>query len=395
MHETPRMILPTWLPQWRLDLYARLLLLLYVALPVIWLATDFSRTPGALGRDFIAFWAAAKLTAAQGALAVFEPDMLLSVSRTAVPDALDLPWFYPPTYLLMVQSLRPFSYPEAFVVFTGGSIVLYGLAVFALCRSKRLTCYALALPVVFITAQYGQNGLLLAAIVAAAARMQARPFISGLLLGLLCVKPHLFIGLGLLMITVSSPAMWAGAALSSLILGLSATLMFTPAIWAVFFEAVDRARLLLEQGVLPWWQMGSLFSGLRQWGVSVAGSHGLQLAWGLLGLFMAWRITQSTRRWELHWAASIAGGLMVSPFLYQYDLVLLAIPLVLLVVSACTDGLPDGQVQAFLIVATLPLLDFLNLTHLNWTLPAIVLFMCWRQSRCSAQPASPEALANH
>lgn len=388
MHETPRMTLPHWLPVWRLDLYARLLLLLYLLLPAIWLVTDFSQAPGVLGRDFIAFWAAAKLTSAQSALAVYQPEILLSFSRTAVPDALDLPWFYPPTYLLMVQWLRPFSYPEAFAFFTGGSIVLYGFAVYALCRSKRMTCYALALPFVFITAQYGQNGLLLAVIVAAAARMHSRPFISGALLGLLCIKPHLFIGLGLLLITCASPAMWGGALLSSLVLAVSATLMFSPAIWVIFFETLDRARLLLEQGVLPWWQMGSLFSGLRQWGVDVTGSHALQLIWGLLGLLMTWRVIRSTRRWELHWAASIAGGLMVSPFLYQYDMVLLAIPLVLLVMSACKDGLPGGQVQAFLVVAMLPLLDYLNLTHLNWVLPAIVLLMCWRQSRCSSLPGS-------
>ena len=205
-----------------------------------------------------------------------------------------------------------------------------------------------------------------------------------LLLGLLCIKPHLFLPLGLFVLWKGNRMLIAGAVTSVLILMAVATLWFSPEIWLAFLESLSLARAGVEHGYLPWLQMSSLFSGLRQWGMPIKLSHMLQMTWGLLGLVISWRLITKTSDWQLQWAVSISCGLMLSPFLYQYDMVLLAVPLVLLVMCAQRDGLPDGQAYAFIAVGLLPALDYFNLTHINWLLPLAILTLCWRHMKHTA-----------
>ncbi len=374
--------LPHCLPAWRLDLYARLLVLMYMAVSFLWFLTEHSSAPGATNRDFFAFWSAAKLSAVAAAVDVYEPHRLNAMALTAVTDAVNIPWFYPPTFLVLVQWLDAFSYPMAFMVFTSGSLLLFACSLFMLSGSRRIAWYGMALPFVFITGQYGQNGLFLAALVAGAARLHQRhPFSSGLLLGMLCIKPHLFLPLGLFIVWKGHRRMVAGALTSVLVLMAVATVWFSPAVWGAFLHSLELAFVGVEQGYLPWLQMSSLFSGLRQWGLPIELSHLLQLLWGLCGLLLGCRLICLTQDWRLHWAIAISCGLMVSPFLYQYDLVLLAVPMVLLVMCAKRDGLASGQAWALLALGLLPALDYFNLTHINWLLPLATLGLCWHHMR--------------
>ncbi|MEJ0044877.1 MAG: glycosyltransferase family 87 protein [Rhodospirillales bacterium] len=247
----------------RLRGYPRLFLAVYASIGIAWWCLshnliDPSGKP--LGFDFITFWGASWLAQHGQAASAYDPPALWAAQIVAVPGTPEpYLWHYPPPFLLVVYPLAWLSYVAALAVFMAVGFALY------IATMRRMFPGAewliAAFPAVLLVALHGQATFLLVAIIAGAYMMlDRRPVAAGWLLGLLVCKPHLA-PLFPLAMAVSGRWKTLGAmAASAACLVLASVLAFGLAPWRGFLADLPLARRVLEEGMLPWDTMPTMFA---------------------------------------------------------------------------------------------------------------------------------------
>src|SRR5205807_4292121 len=192
---------------------------------------------------------------------------------------------------------------------------------------------AAAFPVVFSNTLVGQNGFLTAALIGGALYlMPTRPVLSGICLGLLTYKPQYGLLFPLVLIAASQLTAFFTAAIVAAAMAFASWLAFGTESWQAFFHWMPMfSQTFLTEGKAPWWKLQSIFSLVRYFG----GTE--QLAWIFqcamtamvaAGLVVIWR---SSVRYSLKAASLAVGTLLSTPYLFMYDMMVLAIPVAWLV----------------------------------------------------------------
>jgi hypothetical protein len=307
----------------------------------------------------------------------------------------------------------------------GGSLVLLRRELF-LSRAVSIRQLALGAVLFFPTIawfMYGQNTavtLLLFTMTYVWLR-RGRDFRAGLALGLLFYKPQLMLACGAALLVKGR---WS--ALLGAVAGTGA--------WLAVGWAVNPETMLQYAGLgpalfdflrgdsqafglhvnYPTWGLHSFFGFssllLDGWSRSAAdGLAGLLTICGLIAICVAWLRTPwkpGSRQWDLTIAATLAFGLLISPHLFLYDLLLLLLPLII-VWRCCRDEAPgkllDGGpllaltallyaatfVSSYLTKAQMELATALGLakTGLQFSVPIIVVWswLVFRAARGQAR----------
>ena len=324
----------SWINAARMRGYVRLLggLALVLGLGWIGLSQDgLDMTGKPLGTDFLSFWAASKLALGGHPAAAYD------VARHGAIEAATFPgtdigyyaFFYPPLFLLICLPLALLPYGAALAAWlavTGSAFVRVVIAYGG--RDGRSLLPILAFPAVFTTIGHGQNAFLSAALFGGAlVALPRRPALAGLLFGLLAFKPHL--GLLVPVFLLASGA-WAAAIVATLTVlafGVLTLLAFGPATWAAFLAAAPLARASLEQGLVGPEKMTSVFAALQLWGAPVGVGYAMQAVVALAATVVLVRLVRARPACPAGGPALVAASLLASPFLLDYDLALLAIPL--------------------------------------------------------------------
>jgi hypothetical protein len=328
--------------------YPRMAVAVYIVAAIIIVVTatsmiDLFGKP--LGYDFITFWAASHLTLGGDAAAAFDAHRILTAERIAVPasDSIFL-WHYPPTYQLLVAPLALLPYGAAFLAFVGASIAAYVLTLRKLIDKRVVTSrdaffLIVAFPGAFICILHGQNSLYSAALFAGGllAMERGRPYFAGFLLGLLAYKPQLGLLIPVALIASRDWRVFFSTGATALGFAALATLVFGPDLWQVFFKDMPLVREIMEAGLLRWEKMPSAFIFFRYLGLPVLLSYALQ-AMTALGaaacVAFVWR--RGTSR--LAWAVLVPATLLVTPYTFDYELAMLAIPLIILANDMVAQG---------------------------------------------------------
>ena len=197
----------------------------------------------------------------------------------------------------------------------------------------------LAFPAVFIEAGSGQNALLTTALFAGAMLLlDRRPLLAGLALGCLVYKPQFLPLLPLVLLAAGRWRALAGMALSAGGLGLASLALFGSGTWRAFLGAAPLAQQALVQGLMGFAKLQSLFAALRLLGAGV-GFAGV--AQTVLALFVLAGLVLLARRrppGQALLAPCAVGMLLATPFVLDYDLLLLAPALAWALRRALTDG---------------------------------------------------------
>ncbi|HLJ19153.1 MAG TPA: glycosyltransferase 87 family protein, partial [Stellaceae bacterium] len=173
---------------------------------------------------------------------------------------------------------------------------------------------------------------------------------------------------------------------------LLAWLAFGAESWQAFWHLLPVASDYLRAGVLPWDKMASVFAAARLLGTSVTVATVLQgvVAAGVLILcVIAWRRGGSLER---RVALAVSGTAVAVPALYDYDLVVLAIPIALLAADGIRNGWMPG-LRTVLVLAWLtpmigsPLARYAHLPVVPLVLLALF-WACWRRVRLTSQPSA-------
>ncbi len=187
-----------------------------------------------------------------------------------------------------------------------------------------------------------------------------RPILAGVLLGLLTYKPHL----GLLFpIALAASGHWrvfVTAGIVAALMALASWAAFGTETWHAFFGNIGHtSQAFLADGWADFAKLQTAFGLVRTLGGSepLAWSVQAALALGVAAAVAAlWR---SHVDYELKAAALATGALLATPYLYIYDLVVLAVPLAFLWRLGRTRGYlphePAGIALACLLVLIFPL----------------------------------------
>jgi arabinofuranan 3-O-arabinosyltransferase len=340
--------------------------------------------------DFVNVWAAGRLALEGHAAQAWDWDIQKQVELALLKkDFIGyFAWHYPPPFLFVASLLAHFPYAVAFSGWALVSLLPYLAVMRAIIGRTFGLVLAVGFPVVFNNALVGQNGFLTAALIGGTLfLMPARPVLSGICLGLLSYKPQYGLLFPLVLIAASQWTTFIAAAVVAVAMALASWLAFGTESWQAFFHWMPNfSQAFLTEGKAPWWKLQSIFSLVRYFG------GGEQLAWIFqcimsasvaVGLVTMWR-----SRVDYSWkAASLAAGtLLITPYLFMYDLMVLAIPVAYLVRNGLVSGFRSYELPA-LACAYASIITFIILglpLGLLATLIVVVLILCragpwWRR----------------
>ena len=346
-------------------LNACLLLILYNAVMIpamyfahLWL---FDSSGHDIATDFVNVWAAGRLALQGHPAQAWDWDIQKQVQVAMLGQGYfgNFAWHYPPPFLFVAMVLAHFPYAAGLVGWCLVSFVPYMAMMHAVVGQRFGLVVGAALPVVLANTVVGQNGFLTAALLGGTlVLMPTRPILSGMCLGLLSYKPQYGLLFPLVLIAASQWTVFLAAAVTTVVLALISWIAFGTDSWAAFFHWLPMfSQAFFTEGRATWFKLQSVFGLVRTMGGS---EH---LAWifqwmvsGIvtIGVVMVWR---SRVDYTLKAAALAVGTLLVTPYLFLYDLMILAIPIGLLLRIGLADGFQRGELLG-LACAMLLLLAF-------------------------------------
>ena len=373
-----------WLNAERLRVYPRLVIgVCAVAVLAYALSLHDGLDPRgqALGADFVTFYSASTLALAGNGLDAYTVASLSAVERHLFPAFSLGPyaWFYPPTFLLLIAPLALLPYLAALALFIGTTAAAWAVTLGRAIGRSGAGWLIAAFPGLWICIAQGQNGLLTAALAGGSLLLLTRqPMLSGVLLGLLVIKPQLAVVFAVALIATRAwRTMLVAAGTALAFLGVSVA-VFGPRSLPAWFESLQLARTATEAGYLPWHKMPSTFAMLRLVGASVEWSyivHGLVSLIALTAVWVVWRRSDSLR---LRGSVLMAATFIVNPYAFDYDLAWLAFPIAWLACHGLDQGWRRGDREVLTAVWLLPVLSttIAYLTHVQ-TGPIVLGALVW------------------
>jgi hypothetical protein len=285
--------------------------------------------------DFVGVWAAGKLALAGHAAAAYDWPVHKLVEASAVGHPFDgyYSWPYPPTFLLVAAALSLLPYPAAFLLWVFATFPAYLVAIRVIVGDRIGYLLAAAFPAVLSNFIDGQNGFLTAGLIGGAlVLLENQPVAAGALIGLLSFKPHL----GLLFpVALAASGRWRAFAAAAIVTTLTAGaswLAFGGASWQDFFAGLGHSsQAFLANDYADWSKFQTAFGLTRTLGGSEALAWTAQITVSLIAagaITALWR--RDTAAYEIKAAALSTGAILATPYLYTYDLVILAVPLAFL-----------------------------------------------------------------
>jgi len=249
-------------------------------------------------------------------------------------------WHYPPPFLFVAAALALLPYLSAALVWLGVTLCGFAATLGFVLRDRVGIVLALGFPAAVWNVTAGQNGFLTATLIGGAlASMERRPALAGLFLGLLTYKPQFGLLFPLVLIADRRRPTFVVAAAVALGLAALSWLAFGSASWAAFLHWMPiTGHVVLGEGAADWSRLQSLFGFMRAHGA------GETLAWTVqavgtltLAAALVW-LWRSRVAFELKAAALAAGTLLATPYVYMYDLVVLAVAVAFLLRVALRRG---------------------------------------------------------
>jgi alpha-1,2-mannosyltransferase len=383
----------------------------FLSFCILWVQWQES-SPGVskLSGDFASFWTAGRLALQGHAAAAYSKlsHFALQIDLHHDPGGWGyLAFFYPPFFLLMCAGFALLGYFPALCVWLVTTLACYVAALRALLpkglrEGMPVWVVFLGYPAVMINAGFGQNGFLSAGLFGGAAVwLDRRPALAGICLGCLAYKPQLGIIVPLALVVARRWRCFAFAAATVLVLAAAATLAFGADIWPAFIAGMADARRDWMEPPNPlyliYWV--TVFGAVRLHGGSLALAYGAQAAVTVAAAFMLLRALSQrppgARSGRAEIAAIAACVPFCSPFMLEYDLIILAVPMAWLLGEALRDGFRRGElaalVTAYLAPALFKVTAFDNALKLGVIVGgALLLVMVLR--RMTVQSAQPSAL---
>jgi len=353
-----------WLTPARARGYSLILLGLCAVAIAGWIALSdglIDRNGKPVGTDFSNVYAAGRLTWQGRPADAYDPP-LQHAAEKAVFAGREVPfygWHYPPFFLAIAFLVAAVPYAWGLSIWLATSFAAYLMTMRAILPRGETLLIAAAFPAVFINVGHGQNGFLTTALLGGALHLlDRRPWLAGVLIGLLAYKPQFG---ALIPIALLAGARWRaiGAAVVT-VAGLLALSVATlgGGVWHAFADSMTFTQtVVLEQGNTGWEKIQSIFSAVRMWGGSVQLAYTFQIALAsALAVTLAW-LWHSDAAFELKAAALSVASLLATPYVLDYDLVVLGIAIVYFARLGLSRGFRAYEISLLVAAWIAPLLS--------------------------------------
>jgi hypothetical protein len=353
-----------WLTASRARGYSLILLAICALVMAGWIATSdglIDRNGKPIGTDFSNVYAAGQLTWQGRPSDAYQP-ALQHAAEQAVFGGREVPfygWHYPPFFFAVAVLVAALPYAWGLAIWVAASLAAYLVAIRAILPAPQTLLLAAAFPGVFVNIGHGQNGFLTAALLGGALHLiDRRPLLSGVLIGLLAYKPQFGV---LIPIALLAGGRWRsiGAAIAT-IAALVAISFATlgSGVWHAFADSMNFTQVVvLEQGGTGWEKIQSIFSAARMWGASVQLAYALQVALLMsLAATLAW-LWHGDAAFELKASALATASLLATPYVLDYDLVVLAVAIAFFARDGLDRGFRDFEISLLAAAWIVPLLS--------------------------------------
>ena len=354
----------SWLTPARARGYGLVLLAIATIAIIGWIgASDnlIDRNGKPIGTDFSNVYAAGILTWQGKPADAYDP-ALQHQAEKATFGGRQVPffgWHYPPFFfaIAFVVAALPYTCGLALWLFT--SFAAYLASIRAILPRAETLLISAAYPAVFVNVGHGQNGFFTAALLAGALHFLDRmPLIAGALIGLLAYKPQFGVLIPVALIAGARWSSLAAAAVTTAALVAVSYVALGSEVWQAFLHSTNFTQVVvLEQGGTGWEKIQSAFSASRNWGAEVKAAYAIQGALALtLATSLGW-LWQSRTAFELKAAALATASLLATPYVLDYDLVVLAIAIAYLVRYGLIYGFRDYEISLLAAAWIMPLLS--------------------------------------
>ena len=353
-----------WLTDARMRGYSLILLAICTLALVGWIAASdglIDRNSKPIGTDFSNVYAAGTLIWQGRPAEAYEPARQHAAEK-AVFGGREVPfygWLYPPFFFVVAFLVASLPYAWGLAIWLAASFAAYLAAMRAIVPRPETLLIAAAFPAVFINIGHGQNGFLTAALLGGALHwLDRRPWFAGVLIGLLAYKPQFGV---LIPVALLAGGRWntigaAAATVAALVAVSFVTL--GGGVWHAFADSMTFTQtVVLEPGGIGWEKIQSAFSAMRMWGAGVRSAYAIQIALALiLAASLAW-LWQSNALFELKASALATASLLATPYVLDYDLVVLAVAIVFFVRHGMNRGFHDYEISLLAAAWVMPLLS--------------------------------------
>jgi len=292
----------------------------------LWHQTRDHLTSGPDGRpfgdDFINYWSAPFLALHGRVGEIYDIHAFHAFEQSVVgPTLSGYHYSYPPVMLVLSAPFALIPYvPALFVWLATQWYAFYRVLKHEMGQGALL--FALATPAVLISAVGGQNGAWTAALLGGGlALMERRPYLAGVLFGLMVYKPHLAI---LLPVALIAGRKWrtffATGATACALLGASVAI-FGAELWAHYFRNANVLRhvILEDAGVVH--RMVSVFVAARPLGASIETAYIVQAAFAAMACAAVAAVWFKDAPAGIRNAVLLLATCFATPYLQDYDLV--------------------------------------------------------------------------
>jgi hypothetical protein len=359
-HTSPASVSPA-IPPALFNTCFTLLVVIACYFPVAYLSGMWIWEANGLGTptDFVNVWAAGRLVLDGHPALAYDWDIQRGIELALLGQ--DFPgyfaWHYPPPFLFVASILAMLPYSAAFIGWMVASFIPYLAVMRAIVGRPFGLMFAAAFPIVFNNTLVGQNGFLTAALIGGTLYLlPVRPVLAGICLGFLTYKPQYGLLFPLLLIAAGHWRTFISAGVTAVALAFVSWLAFGTESWHAFFHWMPMfSQAFLTEGKATWWKLQSIFSLVRFFG------GGEQLAWAFQWVLTAAVATVLALMWRsrvpytLKAAALAVGTLLTTPYLFIYDMMVLAIAVAFLLRIALRRGFLPGELPALACVLVLSL----------------------------------------
>jgi hypothetical protein len=353
-----------WLNTQRARAYSLILLTVYVAAIVGWVALSnglIDRNGKPIGTDFSDIYAAGTLTWQGHAADAYEPSRQHAAEAAIFGDR-DVPfygWHYPPFFFSIAVLVAALPYAWGLTIWLVASLATYLATIRAILPRPETLLVAAAFPAAFVDIGHGQNGFLTTTLLGGALYwLDRRPQLAGLLIGLLAYKPQFGVLIPLALVMGGKWRTIAAACITVAAMFAASLLTLGSGIWHAFADSTHFSEtVLLEQGAVGWEKLQSIFAAARMWGAGADTAYAAQGALFLmLAATLAW-LWRSDAAFELKAAALATACLLATPYVLDYDLVVLAIAIAFFIRDGLKRGFHDYEISVLAAAWLVPLLS--------------------------------------
>lgn len=300
-----------------------------------------------LGTDFSNVWTAGWMADHGRAADAWDWPMQHEVQKSVHhhPKIPFYGWHYPPPFLIIATLLAQFPYVLALILWQGLTLALaLTLVQRILPNNPHATLVALGAPVVLVCLGHGQNAFLTASLLGGGMLLlDRRPWIAGILLGALVYKPQFAVLIPIIIMVRGNWRAFLSAGLTVSTLCLLTLAIWGWPVWAAFIDSLKLTQhIIIENGATGWEKIQSPFAAVRQWGGSIPAAYAVQGIATAIAIaaaaLISWRGSMEVRA-----GAVLAAALLSTPYVLDYDFVLLGMAIAFLVADMHKRGALPGE----------------------------------------------------